>query len=135
MSNSNRKYTATSRMNITSLVDITMMLLIIFMIASPLMHGKVDLNLPKSRAAHSYEEEATVISISKDRIIYVGKTPMSIDEFASKIKELKEVRNISQVNLKADEGLNYGLIMEVIGYIKEAEIENLGLVAIPEKNK
>lgn len=122
-------------MNITSLVDITMMLLIIFMIASPLMHGKVDITLPKSKAAHTYEERATVISITKDEIIYVDKTPIPVKEFPNRIKELKEIKKIDEVSLKADEGLHYGLVMEVIGYIKEAGIENLGLVAIPDKKK
>ena len=120
-------------MNITSMIDVVFMLLIIFMIAAPLMRAEVDVNLPKSAAAKFKEETAVTISVTEAGEIYIGKTRVGIEEFPDEIKRLAESGNITSVSLKGDEKLNYGLIMRVVGYIKEAGIENLGLVATPEK--
>ncbi len=115
------------------MIDVVFMLLIIFIIAAPLMRAEVDVKLPKSAAARVKDETAITISITKEGEIFIGKTPVSLDEFPDKIEQLAAAGNITSVSLKGDEGINYGVVMRVVGYIKEAGIENLGLVATPEK--
>lgn len=120
-------------MNITSMIDVVFMLLIIFVIAAPLMRAEVDVKLPKSTAAKVKESTTVTVSITVDRHIYIGKTPVTIEEFPDKIKTMADAGNVTSVSLKGDKGIDYGLVMRVVGYIKDAGIENLGLVAIPEK--
>ncbi len=121
-------------MNITSMMDVVFMLLIIFMIAAPLMEAQVDIKLPKSSAAKVKDENAITVSITEGGRIFIGKSEVELDEFEKRIGELAEAGGVSAVSLKGDEGVDYGIVMRVVGYIKEAGIENLGLVAIPEKS-
>ncbi len=133
MTNYKDRYKAQIQMNITSMIDVVFMLLIIFIIAAPLMRAEVDVKLPKSAAARTKEETAITVSITKDGQIFLGKTPITLDEFPDKIKQLASTGRVTSISLKGDEGVNYGLVMQVVGHIKEAGIENLGLVATPEK--
>ncbi len=122
-------------MNITSLVDVTFMLLIIFMIASPLIQGKIDLALPKSSAAKHYEGERLTIALSKNKVVYIDKEPYTLEEFPEKLAEIQETQKVDAVSFAADKDVEYGLVMKVIGEIKEVGISNLGLIAIPESEK
>ncbi len=133
MTNYKERYKTQIQMNITSMMDVVFMLLIIFMIAAPLMHAEIDVKLPKSAAARMKEETTITVSITKEGDIYIGKTPVALDDFPAEIKKLVSSGAISSISLKGDEGVNYGLVMKVVGYIKEAGIENLGLVATPER--
>ena len=129
------KYEPSAQMNLTSMVDILFMLLIIVMISAPLMHAQVDLSLPKSSAARITDESAVTISIKSDGAIYIEKTQIPLESLARKLWELKETKNVTSVSLRADKSVNYGTVMEIIGAIKEGGIEDLGLVAVPEKSK
>lgn len=120
-------------MNITSMMDVVFMLLIIFMITAPLMRAEVDVKLPKSTAAVVKDESTITITVTKDSKIFIGKTEVSIESFPEEISKIKQRGRVGSVSLKGDEGVNYGIIMRVISYIKDADIENLGLVAAPEK--
>jgi len=122
-------------MNITSMMDVVFMLLIIFMIAAPLMRAEVDVKLPKSTAARVKDQTNITVSITMDGKIYIGKTRVSIEEFPAEIEKITSSGQVTSISLKGDEAINYGLIMKVVGYIKDAGIENLGLVAEPEKTR
>ncbi len=127
------KYKAETNMNLTSMVDILFMLLIIVLITAPMMHAQVDLSLPKSTAARQTDDSAVSVSIRADKSVYIDKTPIHIEDLSKKIWELRETKSLRQVSLRADERVDYGTIMKVIGAIKEGGIDDLGLVALPEK--
>ncbi|MCD6418223.1 biopolymer transporter ExbD [bacterium] len=127
------KYEPSAQMNLTSMVDILFMLLIIVMITAPMMHAQVDLSLPKSSAARITDESTVTISIKSNGSVYIEKNPISMKEIARKLWQLKKTKNITSVSLRADKKVDYGTVMKVIGYIKESGIEDLGLVALPEK--
>lgn len=122
-------------MNITSMTDLVFMLLFVFVIAAPLMHAEVDVKLPKSSAARTRDETAIVVTVTKEGEIYIGKTLVALDDFPDRLKKMVEAGRITSISLKGDEGVNYGLVMKVVGYIKEAGIEDLGLIATPEKKR
>ncbi len=129
------KYKTQIQMNITSMMDVVFMLLIIFMITAPLMHAEVDVKLPKSSAAKVKDETSIVVSVTKSGEIYIGKSKVPIEAFGEEMKKLAASGRVTSISLKGDEGINYGIIMRVVGDIKSAGIENLGLVAIPEKKR
>jgi biopolymer transport protein TolR len=129
------KYKTQIHMNITSMMDVVFMLLIIFMIAAPLMRAEVDVKLPKSAAARVKDNSNLSVSITMSGDIFIGNEQITIDEFPEAIKKIASAGAITSVSLKGDESIDYGLVMKVVGYIKDAGIENLGLVATPEKTK
>jgi len=117
------------------MVDILFMLLFVVIITAPIMHAQVDLSLPKSSAARVTDEGSVTVSITADKTIYIEKTPLPIGELARKIWEIRETKSITSVALRADGKVDYSTIMKVIGAIKEGGIDDLGLVAIPDKEK
>jgi len=119
------KYQPSSQLNLTSMVDIIFMLLIIVIITAPLMHAQVDLSLPKSSAAKVADESTITISIKQDGSVFLGNTRVSIEKLPRLLWKLRQ----------EDEKVEYGIVMEVIGAIKDAGIEDLGLVALPKKTK
>ncbi|MCD6501497.1 biopolymer transporter ExbD [bacterium] len=129
------KYKTQIQMNITSMMDVVFMLLIIFMITAPLMHAEVDVKLPKSSAAKVKDETSIVVSVTKSGEIYIGKSKVPIEAFGEEMKKLAASGRVTSISLKGDKDINYGIIMRVVGDIKSAGIENLGLVAIPEKKR
>jgi len=129
------KYQPSSQLNLTSMVDIIFMLLIIVIITAPLMHAQVDLSLPKSSAAKVADESTITISIKQDGSVFLGNTRVSIEKLPRLLWKLRQERRLTSVALRADEKVEYGIVMEVIGAIKDAGIEDLGLVALPKKTK
>ena len=129
------KYKTQIQMNITSMMDVVFMLLIIFMITAPLMHAEVDVKLPKSSAAKVKDETSIVVSVTKSGEIYIGKSKVPIEAFGEEMKKLAASGRVTSISLKGDKDINYGIIMRVVSDIKGAGIENLGLVAIPEKKR
>lgn len=128
-----REYSATSFMNITSLVDVALNLLIIFMIAGPMIHSQIDLALPETKAKAVSQEENLAISITKDGRVYLGEKLVSAEDLTDLLAELKRTKGLNNVSLRADKDVNYGLVMKVLGYIKEAGIDGVGLVVLPER--
>lgn len=123
-----------SEMNITSLADISVTLLIIFIVAgisAALTRAGVDVNLPRTSAARPKVGTGVVISITKKQEIFIEQRQTELKEFGSALTQAMSKKNTNQVYLQADAGVNYGLVIEVIGRIKEAGVENLGLVAEP----
>lgn len=117
------------------MLDVVFLLLIIFMIAAPLMRAEVDVKVPKSAAARAKDNTTLTISITMEGEVFIGKQPISLEEFPAEMERIAASGNINSVSLKGDESIDYGLVMKVVGYIKEAGIENLGLVATPEKSR
>ncbi len=129
------KYSASSQMSLTPMVDVIFMLLIIVIITAPLMHAQIDLSLPKSSAAQVTDESSVTVSIKKDGSIFLGTNKIEKDKLPRLIWQIKEEKNISLIELRADRKIEYGKVMEIIGLIKEGGIENVGLVAIPEDRR
>jgi biopolymer transport protein TolR len=127
------KFTPSSDLNLTSMTDILFMLLFVVMITAPMMHAQIDLDLPKSTAARVTDETAVSVSITSDGNVFLDKSPVKIEELAKKIWSLKETKGITSVSLRADKKVYYESLMKVIAAIKDGGIEDLGLVAIPEK--
>lgn len=116
-----------SEINVTSLVDVTLVLLIIFMITSPLMQMGIQVNLPKASSKAIETKGNVTITIRKDATILVGdKTiPLTIlgDELVRALEEGKK-----GVLIRADKGVPYGAVVKVLDITRKAGIEDVGLV-------
>jgi biopolymer transport protein ExbD len=121
-----------SDINVTNLVDVTLVLLIIIMITAPLMQTGLDIQLPKATATKKDIFEGIIINMSKDGVIYLGNDKVSREEFPSKFRALLSETQTGPVYLKADEEVPYGEVVALIGTMKDLGTQELGLITEPE---
>lgn len=122
-----------AEINVVSLIDVMMLLLVIFMITAPIMQGGVDVSLPKAQASPLESKSGLVISITRDGRLFVDEQRMSLGDFRATFRALASRQGKEGVYVRADQGVNYGLVVQVLAIIRGAGVENVGLVAVPEE--
>jgi len=127
---SNRHREVLSEINVTPFVDVMLVLLVIFMVTAPLLQQGVDVNLPKAKGKDLPSEERITLVIKKEGTIYMNDNPVSVNEMRNKLNAISKLN--PNVYLKADRGVPYGFVVEVIGEIKDSGIEKLGIVTEPK---
>lgn len=127
-----------SEINVTPFVDVMLVLLVIFMVTTPILYQGVDVNLPKasSKPIPSIQnEKKVVVTIDAKGDLYIEKTQYSLSELKLKVRSLilEDGKNLKQeqVFLRADSDVPYGTVISVMSEIKKAGVENLGLITIP----
>ncbi|HDH04954.1 MAG TPA: ExbD/TolR family protein [Nitrospirae bacterium] len=123
-----RRRQVLSEINVTPFVDVMLVLLIIFMVTAPLLQQGIDINLPQAKGRDLSPKERVVITIKKDGKIYVDKTAVTLKSL--KVKFSKKLNK--EVFLKADKDVRYGIVVAVMGELREIGIERLGMVAETE---
>lgn len=125
-----------SDINVTPLVDVMLVLLIIFMVTAPMMIHGVDVSLPETSAAPvpTGEEERLVISVDRDRHVYINTVAVDFSFLREKLAAIMENRTDRQVFLKADKDVSYGFVVSVMSEIKGAGVERLGMLTRPVDN-
>lgn len=126
----NRDRKVLSEINVTPFVDVMLVLLVIFMITAPLLQQGIDVNLPKARGRDLPPEERITLVIKKGGTIYMNENPVSIPQMGQKLKAISKLN--PNVFLKADKDVPYGFVVKVMGEIKEAGIEKLGMITEPQ---
>ena len=121
-----------SNINVTPMVDVMLVLLIIFMVITPMLNNKVNLELPKANASKIMEnankEDAVVVAVTRDGKTYLGGDQVSIDDLGTKISAKLENKTDKQVYLRADIRANYGKVMDTVDGIRTAGVSELGLL-------
>ncbi len=125
-----------AEINVTPLVDVMLVLLIIFMVTAPMMTQGVDVKLPESSApAIPTEEERLVVSVTQERKIFINDNQVDMQELEGKLAAVTQNRRDNKgVFLRADQSLPYGYVMEVMGTIRQAGIDQIGMVTDSPKN-
>ena len=118
-----------SEINVTPLVDVMLVLLIIFMVTAPLLQQGIDVNLPQAKGKDMPPEERVALVIKRDMKVYMNDNPVSLADMRQKLQAISKLN--PNVFLKADKDVPYGFVVEVMGEIKEAGIEKLGMVTEP----
>ena len=116
--------------NVTPLVDVMLVLLIIMMLIAPMLQKGVDVKLPlASNSADKPEtQDQTVVAITADKRMFLNGIPIREDDLRTLIEAALENKKEKIVLIKADEDAPYGSIMSAMDRLREAQIENIGLV-------
>ncbi|MDP7349364.1 MAG: ExbD/TolR family protein [Nitrospinota bacterium] len=114
--------------NVTPFVDVMLVLLIIFMVTAPMLQRGVDIQLPQEAAGKVDLSKGAVISIKKNKKIYLGKEMIPLDKLEKRLKDLYAKRKLREVFLRADKNLPYGFVVKAMAKIKNAGIQRLGMV-------
>lgn len=121
------RYSSMSDINVTSLVDVTMVLLIIFMLTAPFIQAGIKVKLPKAPSTVIKETEAVVISVDDKGVIYINNEKVDEAELGDALMTLK-VAGEERVYVRADEDVAYGVVMNVIGEVKRVGINDVGMI-------
>ena len=124
-----------AEINVVSLIDVMLLLLVIFMITAPMMQGGVDVALPKGEAKPLESKSGLVVTVDKDGSVLVDETRMSLSEFRSAFRALAAKRSKDGVYLRGDAGVPYGVVAQVLAIMRAAGVPDVGLVMEPESAK
>jgi len=127
-----------AEMNLTNLVDVTFALLIIFMITAPLLTQGIKVDLPKLNASSIETVNAITIHILKDRTIYIEhegqKQLIPLARFRSEFKDIFVISPDKPVIVNADKRIPYGIVMQIIGILKDTGVDKLGFLTDPAES-
>jgi biopolymer transport protein TolR len=129
------RYSSISEINVTNLVDVTMVLLIIFMITAPLLRSGIEVKLPKSQAQDLKPHEGVVVTLTKNEVLYVNDEQVASDVFDVLLLRRYTESGQKLVLLKADEEIPYGRVIHLMDRVKGVGITNLGLIVEPGEEK
>jgi biopolymer transport protein TolR len=122
-----------SEINVTPFVDVMLVLLIIFMVTAPMMIQGVDIELPEASSAPlASKNEQILISIDRQQTVFINDYAVSVDYLGEKLKSILGGQKNRDVFLRADKNVPYGAVVHVMSKIKDAGVENLGMVTDPE---
>jgi biopolymer transport protein TolR len=118
-----------SQINVTPLVDVMLVLLIIFMVTAPIIQQGVQVSLPKVKAAAlPGKEEQFVVSLTRERQIYLNDTRMTAGDLTEKLTAIARQRPDREVFIRADDQVPYGDVIKMMAAVKAAGIDNVGMV-------
>ena len=128
--------TPMAEINVTPMVDVMLVLLIIFMVTAPLLTTGVQVDLPQSKAAAlDQNNEPVAISIDRTGAIFVNDTPVPVEALGARLQQVAASSHEAggpRIFLRADHGLDYGRVMQVMGEINRAGLHKVALVSTAE---
>ena len=118
-----------SDINMTPLIDVMLVLLVIFMITAPLMASSLRLDLPKTEAGQPNDAPQFIsVALDAQGRLYVGDQPVDAPTFAARVTEAARRNPQTEVQLRADQGVAYGRVAELIGVVQKAGLNRIGFV-------
>ena len=120
-----------AEINVVSLIDVMLLLLVIFMITAPMMQGGVDITLPKAQARPLESKSGLTVTIDRSGAVFVDDARLSLNQFAASFKALAQRRGSGGVYLRADDRVPYGSVVRVLAIMRASGVGDIGLVAEP----
>lgn len=124
-----------SDINVTPMVDVMLVLLIIFMVITPMLNNKVNVTLPTAVAATVMEaankEDAITVAVTRDGRAFLGADQVALSDLGPKISDKlsgKSANEPKEVYMRADERAQYGKVMDTIDAIRTSGVSQIGLI-------
>jgi biopolymer transport protein ExbD/biopolymer transport protein TolR len=127
-----RHFELNADVNVVSLIDVMLLLLVIFMITAPLMQGGVDISLPATDAKPLESKDGLGISVTRNGDIYVDNEKYTLAEFRVVFKGISKNRTRNGVYLRGDRNVPYGIMAQLLAIMNANGVSNVGLVTEPE---
>jgi len=126
----------TSDINVTPLVDVCLVLLIIFMVVTPMLQKGIPVNLPTTDAPEKTPdtEKQLQISVKADGTVYLGPNVIRKDQLESSLKEIHEKSPDREIAVKGDRLVKYGDVLHVLKACREVGFQDVGLISQPKKS-
>ena len=124
-----------AEINVVPLVDVVLVLLIIFMVTAPMLYRGMDINLPQTATNTIKPEQRVVLTVERDRQVYVDEDRVPLVQLQPKLQALRRNNPNVSVFLRADREVPYGTVVQVMDSIKKAGIEKLGMVTDPVREE
>jgi biopolymer transport protein ExbD len=131
---------AIADINVTPMVDIMLVLLIIFMVVTPLLQKNVSVDLAKTRNPREMREadrdDAIVVGVTRDSKIYVGSDQIAVkDNLGPKVKDMLAAKVDKTVYIKSDRRARYGDVVDVVDIVRATGVDTLGLLTTRVEGK
>ncbi len=124
-----------SNINVTPMVDVMLVLLIIFMVITPMINNKVNVDLAKVEAPTAMpdadKEDAVVVAVTRDSRIFLGAKQVSLDDLGGLVRDQLENKVDKEVYMRADSRAHYGTVMDAIDGLRTAGVDEVGLLTEP----
>ena len=126
-----------SEINVTPMVDVMLVLLIIFMVVTPMLQKGISVDMAKvnnpEQMPDADKEDALLVSITRDRKVYFGSEQISVDNLTSKVKDRLANKVDKRVYVKADMRTPFGGVVQVVDAVRAAGVDDLGLLTDQRK--
>ena len=118
-----------SDINVTPLVDVMLVLLVIFIITAPLMASSIKLNLPRTEAGQPTDTPKFVsLSVDASGRLFLNDQPVTTDELAARLQKAAADSRDTEVQLRADQAVPYGRVVELMAIADKAGLSRIGFV-------
>src|SRR5262245_33189136 len=124
-----------SEINVTPLVDVCLVLLIIFMVVTPMLQKGVPVNLPVTEEPEKTPDtdKQLQISVKADGSVYLGPNVVRKDEVEAQLKQIQERTPDREIAVKGDRLVKYGDVLDVLKACRDVGFNDVGLVSQPRK--
>jgi biopolymer transport protein ExbD len=112
--------------NVTPLVDVVLVLLLVFMVTAPMMSRGVDVSLPVADQPDVSQQDRITVSVNARGAVYIGDQPVALALLEDQLRGRLQGLATKVVYLRADQGLRYGKVIEVVDIMKHAGVEQIG---------
>jgi len=127
--------TALSEINVTPFVDVMLVLLVIFMVTTPMMQSGIGVNLPRAETDTAPAEEGLRLAVTVEKYIYFENSVININLLESRLQQYYYGKPKKILYLQADENLPYGFVINIMDIAKKIGIETIALIIEPIEKK
>ncbi|HZU08412.1 MAG TPA: biopolymer transporter ExbD [Pseudacidobacterium sp.] len=128
-----------SNINVTPMVDVMLVLLIIFMVITPMLQNKVNVDMVRTENATAMpdadHEDAVVVAVTRDSKVFLGQNEVSLSDLGSKVGDLLQNKINKMVYFRADARAHYGTVMDAIDAVRTSGVEQVGLLTEQRTNQ
>jgi biopolymer transport protein TolR len=128
-----------SNINVTPMVDVMLVLLIIFMVITPMLQNKVNVEMAKTdnptAMPDADKEDAIVVAVTRDGRVFMGQDQVAVADLGKKVADALENKTNKEIYIRADARAKYGTVTDAIDSVRTAGVDEVGLLTEQRPNR